>query len=411
MRTKSEKDYLADLIKEIEKSLSWGALDEWTNKNHTDLCEDILNKTGVRISISSIRRLFTNEISTSNPQIETKNALAVFAGYKNWSDFKKNKTTYSYRNKTIVKTAFFVLIFTAILLLLLPKLSFRPIKEITNFSITPKYGEAPLTVNFKYSIPKSSKNAYSVFFGEYFHERDYIKLDPKETTLRYTYYRSYYYRILLKKNGIIIDNFNVIAKSDNWDYGAFSGNHETYLPLKSGLLNKSGLYISPKEIDAKGIDTLKKYYVEFKKVDDFNCLLDSLTIKFKIKQGELLLTRGCYDANIWLSGKNEDIRLNLYNNGCESLSENYIAGNKIDGRFKELDDFSLNLKEWNDVKIKTGNNKINVYINEKNTLNENIPQSCDSLKLIHFFCTGSTIIKDIELKDHNNQIVYSGFNN
>jgi hypothetical protein len=58
-------------------------------------CRGVLGVTGQGTSISpdTLKRLFgkTKTYRSYNPQLETKNALALFIGYEGWEDFKKRQ--------------------------------------------------------------------------------------------------------------------------------------------------------------------------------------------------------------------------------------------------------------------------------------------------------------------------------
>ncbi|HTI92333.1 MAG TPA: hypothetical protein VL727_17180, partial [Puia sp.] len=54
------------------------------------LCDTIESKTGVMISLSTIKRLLNGQFARI-PQTATLNAIALSAGYTSWRDFKQVK--------------------------------------------------------------------------------------------------------------------------------------------------------------------------------------------------------------------------------------------------------------------------------------------------------------------------------
>lgn len=409
--TKSNYKIFEKLLSEIEQKLNWGNATFWTNKNYSDLSEKIEKETGIKISLSSVRRMFgrTNEIK--NPQTETKNALARFAGYNSWDNYKMLKS-----KSRVLIIKLIISIFTSLAIISFGSFLFKKFyskrAETTemNYNLTPLKGKAPLTVTLNYSIPKNSNLSYSIYFGEYFHNKNYIKLDEEKSNINYTYYRSYVYRVYLKNNGIIADTSTVVVKSDFWDIGAIDESHSRYVKINKNDLELKNLHIPTSYLKSKGIDTLKGYYTEFKKVDFWGVPLNKMKLSFKYKQKEIPGSRGCYDLNLVLRGNKSDIKLISWNKGCESLSEILIGNTKIKGRYHELNNFSFNLSEWNSFEINSQKDTVKILINKKEAYSGPLKFSNEELKLIHFYCKGASSIKDVKLNNENDNIIFNDFN-
>ena len=88
-----EKDYLAIYKKESEDQLGWGSSSEWTNQDFEKLGELIFEKTGVRLSASTLKRVWGKVKYESAPTLTTLNTLAQFSGYENWRNFRSKTQT------------------------------------------------------------------------------------------------------------------------------------------------------------------------------------------------------------------------------------------------------------------------------------------------------------------------------
>jgi len=85
MQTEEELIFTCRL--QIETALNWGPSERWANQDFERLSEQIMARTQVRLSVSTLKRIWGKVRYDSLPAITTLNALAQFSGYKNWRDF------------------------------------------------------------------------------------------------------------------------------------------------------------------------------------------------------------------------------------------------------------------------------------------------------------------------------------
>ncbi|HWK06492.1 MAG TPA: hypothetical protein VNS58_22815 [Puia sp.] len=71
----------------IESSLNWGDAAGWTNEDFEDLSERIFDRTELRLSVSTLKRIWGKVRYENSPTAATLNALARFAGYSGWREF------------------------------------------------------------------------------------------------------------------------------------------------------------------------------------------------------------------------------------------------------------------------------------------------------------------------------------
>ena len=86
--------YLIDtILREIEKALQWEKVALWTDNDYKRLSVLIFEKTAISISPQTLKRLFGKvkykEIYT--PQPATRDALAMFLGYRDWQAYISKK--------------------------------------------------------------------------------------------------------------------------------------------------------------------------------------------------------------------------------------------------------------------------------------------------------------------------------
>lgn len=95
IRLKSKKNpsslLLSTALKEIENETGWGKSYYWSHASFEELSGLIVRKTGIRLSVSTLKRLWGKVEYFGKPQLHTLNALVRYIGYDNWSAFEKEK--------------------------------------------------------------------------------------------------------------------------------------------------------------------------------------------------------------------------------------------------------------------------------------------------------------------------------
>src|SRR6266481_242088 len=84
-----EKQLLLLCRKLIEQSLNWGDGSIWSNDDFEQLSEKIFDKTKVKLSVSTLKRIWGKVRYENFPTTATLNALTGFLGYESWRDFKQ----------------------------------------------------------------------------------------------------------------------------------------------------------------------------------------------------------------------------------------------------------------------------------------------------------------------------------
>lgn len=87
----SDTSELLRCKKIIEQKLDWGDSENWQSSDFENLNQLILDKTGVSLSVSTLRRIWGRVEYNHLPSVTTLNTLAKFAGFEDWRNFiKKN---------------------------------------------------------------------------------------------------------------------------------------------------------------------------------------------------------------------------------------------------------------------------------------------------------------------------------
>ena len=86
----TEQEWVRICMKELCRKAGFADCHNLVQRELEFVCDSIESKTGVLISLSTIKRLLNGQFSRQ-PQIATLNAISMFLGYQNWQDFKLHK--------------------------------------------------------------------------------------------------------------------------------------------------------------------------------------------------------------------------------------------------------------------------------------------------------------------------------
>jgi hypothetical protein len=78
---------------QIEQMLQWGNSQSWTDREFDELSEEIFAKTSVKLSVTTLKRLWRKVHYEGAFNITTLNALARFLGFKHWRDMGDKSLT------------------------------------------------------------------------------------------------------------------------------------------------------------------------------------------------------------------------------------------------------------------------------------------------------------------------------
>ena len=73
---------IRNCLNEIERRLSWGSSDRWSNQDFELLSDEIYNKTTVKLSITTLKRIWGKVEYHSSPSTSTLIVLAQYLDYR-----------------------------------------------------------------------------------------------------------------------------------------------------------------------------------------------------------------------------------------------------------------------------------------------------------------------------------------
>ncbi len=433
--------HLTKCLNLIQEQLEWGNASTWTNKDFEVLSEKIHDSTSILISYQTLRRLF-GKVQTSiqyKPQLETKNALAIFLGYKDWDTFKRahplpqptvlpetpkvidetedtstentketedkfEANTKKVSRKTILVSAIITAIAIGGVAFFLFFTSAPPIGNIF-FKGKNTSGKVPLNVIFHYDISKVKADSIILDFGT---EGKKIVLPKNQQTATMSYFIPGLYKAYVLADNKIIGEETIHAKSDGWsgvihtdtDYFFLYDNTfikdgtMCYLPADKGII-RSNVY-----------KPIKKSVVEFNNFEDFDVDGDNFIYETRLKIALPDSGNYCYKAYVKVKGLNYPIRAAFVSKGCNTDALLQFGEVTLEGRFHDLSLMGQSLTQWRTVRLEVKNKRGRIFIDNQLLYSIPFKKSIGMIKGLSFRFREFGAVDYVKLYNGQNKLIY-----
>jgi hypothetical protein len=228
-----EKDQLAEKItivkKQIEASSGVGKMNDWRYSQFRALSDEISKVSGIRISHTTLIRIFKNDELQNIPQLSTLKALALYLGYQSWEDFlqKTNKRDQIEKEKILPKKKlqafwpYFLGMLIICFLFIMFYFANKPIYEDTIYlELISKNPAFPQVLSFSYKVP--DKGYYFSLIPKSFlpyiklHEQKDVLLSEKDTLVNYKVTMPEHFLAIITKNDEVVFQKEISFKTEGW---------------------------------------------------------------------------------------------------------------------------------------------------------------------------------------------------
>jgi hypothetical protein len=431
-RTITEQEWVQLCMTELCKKAGFADCRNLVQRDLEFVCDSIESKTGVLISLSTIKRLLNGQFSRQ-PQIATLNAISMFLGYQNWQDFKLNKTRETNTSplngknnedeeKIILPdkhslkfsyTRYFVigglLLFSAIALFAF--LKSNKVKtgnfEKAQFSVSKTTSnDLPNTVVFNYNI--EDVIADSFFIQQSWDKDRRVRIDKNSHTLTDIYYEPGYHVAKLIANDQVIKTMDVSIPTDRWFYYARERKPATipeYISC-SGFKNGS-LTMTKEEVVTSGIAIQKEYlYLQVYFPTQIKYSSDNYILNCRIRINEVK-NNFCPFLMCEVFCQKNFMFFKSTPKGCASETKAQFGETILNGKTNDLSALCSAIKEWQEVEIVVKNKKATVRINKTEVLTAQYDQSSGMITGLGFLSNGLAEVDFVSLKTLDGKDIYS----
>ncbi len=382
---------LQDIKEKIEKNFEKGELQEWKNKDYEELSFQILQKTNILISSSTLKRIFgkrkTNERYT--PQEATLNALKEYANSLSASA-NEVQDNGSLKKRWVA---------SAILIAVSVLITFYITKRDSLDSVTATVhlerieGKNTASAFFKLSLPHTGNDNLQIYFGD-FSDTVSVSSGTKSIAHYYKLPGIFYPRVIYDGKTINVPE-PVIVRTEGWialgTYPRMKLNN-TVFPIPSELLQKPQgyLYASTSDISKCGVDTTELVQTRYYNYQDFGIDGDNFSLKLKVKNTQFWPKVQCNNVIIIVKGRNGVIQQFFPKPGCSFWIESIFSEVRKNGRQHDLTALCYDLSDWTEIKIESRDKQIAFYFNDKPAYTDSYKENLGEIIGIevHFYGTG-----------------------
>jgi len=416
----TEKEIIRYCCSIIEDRFRHGPSAKWSHHHFKLLSQIIEEKTGTCISETTLKRLFGKRSTESDyiPQLATRDALAVYAGYDNWHDLcqkiseddsaGKIKSGRSLGGRTRLSPKRFVLIAFVILLAIIAYIIVIGRNNIPEYSINIRNQKdtIPFTAVFDYKVPANERDSIYIDIPEY----GKVLLSPDNNIYTHWINEAGYYLIPVIYRKQAIDTLFIHALNTGWQSGIYSEEPEiSFIPFLENVIDPTAegmLYISPSQLQKAGIDSLSRYMLEFRLFNDFDVILDECTIETIARNSDLTGGKPCYDIDIVLIGENGRVRTVFTELKCSRFVQLVIGEVVYNGRNHDLSMFSTDLSEWSSFKTGIENGIARISINDNEIYKQLYTQKIGMLRGIKVRFFGSGQAQSIKITNESGEVKF-----
>lgn len=424
----AEEADVARCLSLIETRLAWGPSEQWVNYDFEKLSDALHESTGVRLSVTTLKRIWGRLKYDSAPTLTTLNALAQFAGYSDWRTFKQNGDDASEvtadvaepavaSGPTVVKRStryYWLLLLIPFGLLgyaLIPpagkhaasytidstRFSFHADKMITE--------GVPNSVVFHYDAQASPTD--SIYIAQTW-DVTRKKLVPKNKSEHSTiYYYPGYFRAKLIIDSTIVKTHDLWITSDGWLCLA----EDEPVPL----------YFKKEECTtSNGVDVnetiLKKYNLSlhpkapririFNQGDLGDLMSDNFVFETTIKSDFNQGTNVCQQVQVLIQCKDDIIIIPFSTKPCVGDLFLAFCGNFVTSKEADLSKFGADLTQWTKLRIETVNRHATIYVNDEKAYSLTFPNTPTGIVGVQYRFNGVGAVKDTKFESNGRVIEF-----
>ncbi len=385
----TERELILLCRTKIEQILNWGDSGLWTNSDFELLSDKIFEKTSVRLSISTLKRIWGKVKYDNSPTAATLNALANFLDYASWRDFESEqakannggngnngnnvvapeavttppKKKISIRVPTVV--AVVIASIVIVFLLVKGKSPHRFDPSLATFTHREVTDDLPNSVVFDYDV--SAYDADSVFIQQNWDpmRREKVQLNGKQHTS--VYYEPGYFMAKLIVNDTIVKEDIVWIKTKGW----------------KGIIDPGGnpvpIYVSGEDIrmgdkmgftsellrEKLGSPVFTEKEASLQNVRDFGVKVNSFDFEALLRNTSTPEEAICRRIVVYLLTSKMAIIVPLATKGCSSELGVLTTNGWISGKEHDFSAFGCEFQEMEKLKVSIHDSVMNVALNDK----------------------------------------------
>ncbi len=406
----------------VAEKMGDGNISGWTNSDYIRLSRMLQRETKVHLSENTLKRIF-GKVKTSeryHPQKATRDALAQFAGYRDWYEFEllhptvkennqgengiKNKSKgpspISGQKKWYYATSILLIIGT---FAYLSATYFRSegiaVTNVKLVCVNPE-GLSPHSAIFKLDIKGDLPDSLSNFTID-FMDQNLEKANFNNSLINHYYEIPGRYYPVLSYKGKPLDTGFVYLQTKGWTATITVPNDTTrvYPVSDQKLAQNKILETSAMDVLNAGVDTSRTFFVNFTNVRPTSISADNFEVSAFIKGSENRPGVRCSQADIVIYGETDKHHLGIIKPECVAWTYYKFSENIKDGEKSDLRALGHDLRQGSEVRLVVKNRSVKLLINSKVIFTTSYKGSIGKIMGIRIMLAGIGRIEKVMLKD------------
>jgi len=430
----ADKELVRICLEEVSKKMGYADYHALSQREYEYLCDQIEEKTGILISLSTIKRIFGGKFERL-PQTATLDALTLFIGYKGWQDFKMNKKQEASltpalevpepvaRQKIatpVKKTSRIFFIQATSLLILLGIGTFFFLTSIRQketvkqeisakdvvFSAKKMVSQGvPNSVVFSYNIDQLAGDSF--FIQQSWDPSRKLPIRKYNYTQTDIYYEPGFHKAKLISNDKVLKEVEVLIPTKGWI--AYTRTAKDRFPhyLNNAMVHDGILGITSQHLKENAINLEEEryyYYSLYPEVLDVNS--DHFTLKARVRVKTVKPTQ-CPVMAVGIYGEHSTFHFPSTIPGCISEINTNFSEKFISGKTSDLSGLGGDVLNWQNIEVRVVNRQITLFMQNKKVLQEQYKEPAGQIRGIGFISNGLCEVDWVELQDSSGKIVYN----
>jgi hypothetical protein len=407
MDNKSEQYYLVRALERIEAQFNRGASDNWSTYDFEKLSEAIYDRTQVRLSVTTLKRIWGKLKYDSAPTLTTLNTLAQFAGFIDWRDFKQNEdrptespetNTVTHRPMRKVKrlglmlAGFMVLIAGVYFLFLAARhKQTRYDPNQFEFSTDKMISEGvPNSVVFHYTAKERPDSLFIVQTWD-ITRKTLVSADKHEHSA--IYYYPGFFRTRLIADGQVVKKHDLWITSKGWLCLIEKEPIPVYF-RKEQCQHNGIIEVNDSLLEPYRHSSMAPHVRFFNQRDLGDLMNDNFTFETKVKNDFDDGTNACHYAQVLIQCKDDIIIIPLAARSCVGDLKLYFCGTGVESKSADLSGFGCDLTQWTSLRVETVNKTATIYVNNKKAYTLTFPNKPTGIVGVQYRFNGPAATKE-----------------
>ncbi|GAA0549479.1 hypothetical protein [Chitinophaga japonensis] len=406
MDNNSAEYYLSRCLERIEAIFERGASDQWATYDFEKLSDAIYERTEVRLSVTTLKRIWGKLKYGSAPTITTLNALARFAGYADWKDLtqKLDQPATPEMGATVGKSprkSKRLVLGLAGTLMLAAALYFFFISagekgrvyhsSQFEFSANKVVTEGvPNSVIFNYTAREKPESLFIVQTWDM--SRKTLVSGNKHQHSAIYYYPGYF-KAKLVADGQVMKTHDLWITSGGWLCLLEEEPAPIYFKQEECVQN--GVV----EVNAAMLERHRRLAagarVRFFNQREMPGLVnDNFTFETKVKNEFDDGANACHHTEVLIQCKDDIIFIPLTAKPCVGDLLLYFCGARVESKSADLSGFGCDLTQWTSLRVETVNKTARIYVNGRKAYTLTFPNHPTEIVGVQYRFNGAAAVKD-----------------